>query len=398
MLKNGATQRIRLVKTVLLLNCTILAASLCNALPLGHPAGFFQKKGGGEATPATPFPGVSLKVNNETVPPGGLLQFKLFLTEPKPMGRGTTHPNIPTQPTGIALHDPSGHACGVAVLGSNGIQINFISPDLSLGTDIAYPILTIAAPIPSSFTRGTQFPMNIDLNQSFFVDPNGQPYPQELTPGKLTIGGNISITDLNPSSGVIPAGTLIRIFGMGFPADPRVQVEGGTVATTTPISAHEIDITLSNSLQLDGARVRVINKTTNEVASYYPYLRAQAIGRSQRPLLANSYPIFALQTFSSATLPWKRSSTQFTGLALQNPNTSAAQVTLALLSSTNQVLQSFSFSLPVHSKVTRDLQEVFPAGSGGTTVRITSSQPLQMLGLLGDTAAATVAPEVVTAP
>jgi hypothetical protein len=385
---------------ILLVSFLALAASCCMAGILPRPLGFLQKRGG-EGTPV-PFPGVSLKVNNETVPPGGVLQFKLFLTEPRPISRGTTHPNIPTQPTsparGIAINDPSGQACGVAVSGTNGLQFNFVSTNFTLGTDVTYPILTITYPVKTTAPVGFQGPMNIDLGNTFFVDQNGQPYPQELTPGRLTIGGVMSITDILPGGGTVVAGTPITILGLGFPAAPRVQLEGATVTSTKVISPQRIDITLAETVVLDGIRFRVINKNTNEVATYYSYLRSTAIGQSSTPLLAATYPLFSRQSYTSASLNWTRSTTQFTGLAIQNPLPSAASVTLTLLSPSSQVLQTFSFSLPGRSKVMRNIGEIFPAGSGGASIRVTSSHGVQLLGLLGDTSVNTVVPEVVTAP
>ena len=392
----------------------LLATALCSAGTAFHGLSLFAKPTAaaqaakaataGEVLPA-PFTGVSLKVNNETVPPGGMLQFKLFLTEPKPMGRGSTTPTIPTSSTGpargIALNDPSGQACGVAVEGASGLQVNFISPSLTLGTNVAYPILTITYPVKNTAIVGSQAPLDIDLNSSFFVDPaTGLPYPQEIAPGKLTIGGRISISDVLPGGGILPAGTTFSIMGMNFPAFPKVQVEGGTVLTADAISSSRIDVTLDRDIQMEGTRVRVIDKDTKEAATYYSYLRATALGQSLRPLLAASYPIFSRQTYTSAKLAWTKSFTLFTGLALQNPNATAAQVKLELLSSAGQVLQSFSFSLPSMTKATRDLLEVFPSGIfvNGASVRITATQPIQMLGLQGDTSINTVAPLVVTAP
>lgn len=359
---------------------------------------------GGEPA-ATPFVGVSLSVNDATVPPGGIFQYQLLLTEPKPMGRGSTTPTIPTTTTGpvrgLSLNDPSGQACGVAVQGTSGLQINFISPNFTLGTNaIDYPILTITYPIKTDAVVGTQVPLNIDLNASFFIDPTtGLPYPQESAPGKLTIGGRMSITDVLPGAGLIPAGTPFSVIGINFPASPRVAVEGATVVTANAISSSRIDVTLDRAIQLEGTRIRVIDKNTGERIAYYSYLRATAIGQSLRPLLAASYPIFSSQKYTAATLPWTKSQTVFTGLALQNPNATATQVKMELLSSTNQVLQSFSFSLASRTKVTRDLLEMFPSGVfvNGASVRITSAQPIQMLGLQGDTSIGAVAPLVVTA-
>ncbi|HST76911.1 MAG TPA: hypothetical protein VLN58_00325, partial [Verrucomicrobiae bacterium] len=54
--------------------------------------------------------GVEVAIQNSTIPPGGMFQFQLKLTEPKPIGNSSTRPSIPTGPTGpvrgIALNDP----------------------------------------------------------------------------------------------------------------------------------------------------------------------------------------------------------------------------------------------------------------------------------------------------
>ncbi|PYP92495.1 MAG: hypothetical protein DMG65_04005 [Candidatus Angelobacter sp. Gp1-AA117] len=391
----------------------LCAATLCSAGTVLRDLSFFAKPtaaaktakaaAAGEPVPA-PFAGVSLSVNDATVPPGGIFQYQLLLTEPKPMGRGSTTPTIPTTSTGpargLSLNDPSGQACGVAVQGASGLQVNFISPNFTFGTNaIDYPILTITFPVKTDAVVGTQVPLNIDLNSSFFIDPaTGLPYPQESAPGKLTIGGHMSITDVLPGEGLIPAGTPFSITGMNLPAAPKVQVEGATVVTADAVSSSRIDVTLDRDIQLQGTRIRVIDKNTAEKVTYYSYLRANAVGQSLRPLLAASYPIFSSQKYTSATLPWTKSQTVFTGLALQNPNTTAAPVKLELLSSTNQVLQSLNFLLESRTRVARDLLEVFPLGIfvNGASVRITSAQPIQMLGLQGDTSIGAVAPLVVT--
>jgi hypothetical protein len=400
MFRIGKLPQVNRTKFIMLLSFVALAASFCTAGPFPHPH-VLLKKGAGEATPV-PFAGVSLKVDNETVPPGGILQFKLFLTEPRPISRGTTHPKIPALPTagprGIALDDPSGQACGVAVSGANGLQFNFISTNLTLGSNIDYPILTITYPVKANAPVGFQGPMTIDLGSTFLNDQNGQPYPQEITPGTLTIGGKMSITDVLPGGGTVTAGTPITILGMGFPSAPRVQLEAATVVSTKVISPERIDVTLAETVVLDGMRFRITNKATNERTTYFSYLRATPIGQSSTPLLAATFPIFSRQTYSSASLKWTRSASTFTGVALQNPLPTAAQVTVTLLSPSNQVLQTFSFALPGRTKVIRNIGEVFQAGSGGASVRMTSSHPIQALGLLGDTSAGIVVPEVVSTP
>src|SRR5690349_13865303 len=69
-------------------------------------------------TPASlPAGTIGLAVLNTSVPPGGIFQFQLSNTEPKPIGHGSTRPQEPSGPVrGVAVNDPSGKAAGIAVI------------------------------------------------------------------------------------------------------------------------------------------------------------------------------------------------------------------------------------------------------------------------------------------
>src|ERR1700761_1695615 len=119
----------RLAAFVLISSCAVFAISGQN----GKPA---DNTGGGNKDAAAPFAGLSFKVENSTIPPGGLFQYQLMLTEPKPIGHGSTRPTVPSGPVrGIALNDPNGQTVGVAVVNDSGIQINFDSPNAAFGTN-----------------------------------------------------------------------------------------------------------------------------------------------------------------------------------------------------------------------------------------------------------------------
>jgi hypothetical protein len=379
----------------------VVASSLC--FPAAGGPG--TEDNGGKAVErgsAPAFTGVSLRVQDAVIPPGGMFQFQLMLTEPKPIGHGSTRPNVPSGPVrGIALNDPTGQTAGVAIVDSSGIRINFNSPAATFGTNpnSDYPILTIAMPIPADTPVGRQFPLSIDRANSFWFDAAGQPYPQEIKNGALTIGGTLAISDVVPNGGVQPAGTKISILGTGFRPDSRVDIEGVefSAGNLRFVSPNEIDLILPLALQMDGIRVRVRNDTQR--ITYFSYFRSQAVGKSTHPLLAQTYPLFARKTYTDATLPWTRSASLFTGLAVQNPGMSDASITVEMQSAAGNALGSLSFSLPVGSKITRDLLEFF-AGvpAEATSVRIRSNVPVQILGLLGDDATGDVVPVILSAP
>src|SRR3954468_11471438 len=79
-----------------------------------------------------PFAGVELSIPDETVPPGGMLQLKVQITEPKPISKGGQrarfNANFLGTTQGIALFSPSGDAAGTALLSPGAAQFSLNSP------------------------------------------------------------------------------------------------------------------------------------------------------------------------------------------------------------------------------------------------------------------------------
>jgi hypothetical protein len=286
----------------------------------------------------------------------------------------------------------------VALQTASGFSVALLSPDAQLGTGGDAAIVTITLPVRPDAPVGTQVPLDLNPSGTVFLDASGQPYsPLQVEAGTLTIGGTINVASVTPAGVQVPAGSTIAIWGTGFTSSATVDVEGVNVVSTKLVSSREIDITLGQAILLDGVRVRV--RADSQRVEYYPYLRTVEIGSSSNPVIAVTDPLFSRITYTAATLPWTRSGTAFTGLALQNPGQSSVQVTLELLSSGGQVLQTSSLSLPGVSKVTEDLLDLFPQPpAGAAAVHIRSSQATQLLGMRGDTAAGTIRPVVVSVP
>src|SRR4051794_7840413 len=171
----------------------------------------------GQVTP------LGLRIENQTVPPGGTMQVQLFTTEPKPILKGgqrmTFAANFLGPVQGMGVYSPAGDVSGVAVTRNGATRVNLSSPLTSLGTVIDDPMLTITMPVLSTATNGQTAKLGLDPKVSSWSDPNSQKYPVELTSGAVTVGGTLSVSGVTPSSGVIPAGTKLAIKGMGFPSN-----------------------------------------------------------------------------------------------------------------------------------------------------------------------------------
>jgi hypothetical protein len=212
----------------------------------------------------------------------------------------------------------------------------------------------------------------------------------------VTVGGTLSISNIVPGGGVVPAGTKIAILGMGFQPDSKVQVNEAILATQTYVSSTEIDVTLTTDVNMTSRRVRVTKPSTNELATYYSYQRVKSAGKSANPLLAAAVALFAQSRWTVAYFKPVLNSSQFTGLALQNETAIPAYVRLKLFAPNGTVLATYSLAVQPGRRISRDLREFFlgvvPATGTTLKVKVTSGPPIQVLGLLGDSVLRTVDP------
>lgn len=358
-------------------------------------------------TPAVA-PTVSLSVNSPTVPRGGTLQMQVFVTEPNPILKGrqgvgtgcaaaavkallrcaAINPAATTTLGALrdaAIYSPAGDASAVAVKTSAGPQIYFSSPLSTFGTTIDTPVLTIAYPVATTAKVGQTVNLTLDPNSSLWYDPRSKLYPVELKSGLLTVGGTMSISDVTPSAGTIQPGTVISVKGVGFDTSSKVDINEAKIATSQFISSKLIQVTLSAAANIRGMRVRVTN-SKNETAMYYPYQRTTAVGGSTHALIASSIPLFAQTSWTLGYFHPTLQGTIFTGLALQNLNTATANVVLKLTSKSGSILATDNVTLKSNNTISRDLAEFFAGAtaSTGTTVSVSSDQPIQMMGLLAD--------------
>lgn len=413
----------------------LLALSIIGSWGCG---GSSVSAGGPSPTPTPPVPTptptppplpagtIGLKVLDTRVPPGGIFQWQLSNTEPKPIGHGSTRPQVPSGPVrGVAVNDPSGVAAGIAVVNGTNIAIQLTSPDALLGTTVIYPVVTMSMPLSNSLTPGQTFPISIDTASTLFADATKNYTALEFAPGTLTIApaGSPFVRDVAPAGGLLADRSTIKIFGAGFNANTRVSIEGTSIipADVVFVNAGEIDVKICNgavadgatvcpnngsSFQLDGERVRVKDQNSNFTIEYYTYLRADDVaGTSNTALVGFVHPMYSRRTYLSATVPLVNTATQFTGLSLQNTNALNAGIKIELLDAGNASLANTTFILPglsggnVGKKITRDvIADWFPsppAGAVKVRMTVTSGPAVQALGMLGDKNAGTVAPVIL---
>jgi hypothetical protein len=282
---------------------------------------------------------------------------------------------------------------GAAVVNGNAVAVRTVSPSSDFGLSTTVPILAITIGVRPAALPGAQATLALDPATSVWTDPAGVPYAQQVKNGTFQVAGTVSINDVVPGMGLLPAGARVVVRGIGFQPGAIVEVDGASVDSWVVVSDTEVDLTLGVAADLYGRRVTVRNPDLSR-ASYRAYLRAAWLGSSSRPLLARTDPIFSPQSLTGAFFTPSAAAGQFFALALQNPAPAPADVTVELRSAAAGSIATVPLTLPARTRISRDLSELFagqPIPAGASLV-VRSSAPVQMLGLFGDEAAGTVHP------
>ncbi|MFL5455896.1 MAG: IPT/TIG domain-containing protein [Myxococcales bacterium] len=361
--------------------------------------------GGGRAFLFGPSPGtstvlpngLSLKVLSRTAPPDGTAQLTVALTEPEPIATGCgsfVTPGLPFDNVlGAALFTASGapsDVAGAAVIDGTAVRVQAISPSGDFGTSLTGdPIAVVTFHVSPTAVPGDAGKMTLDPSSLFF-DPAGLAYVDQIKPATFDVGGSVSIDNVIPGSGFLPAGSTVTVLGTGFVPGTTVEVDGVPVDETF-VSANRIDLVTGIGAEFHGRRIRAKNPDAFR-ASYYSYMRATRVGESALPLLARTMPIFPTTAASTSFVPVSAGAGQFFALAVQNPNPGSATFSVDL-STADGPIASTTLTLPPRSKIAREVSELVGiAAPAGSFLSVSSDQPVQVIGLVGDDAASSVAP------
>jgi hypothetical protein len=345
-------------------------------------------------------PEIYPRVLDERSPPGGMIQLKVELTVPEPISTGDA--NVGGQggaqgplgsPQAVALFAAGGDVSGAAVVSGQQLSIRFSSRHGTFGTIEDSPIIAVSIPVRQDAALGQTARLNLDPSMSFWIAPSGQIYEQEMQAGIFTVGGSVSITNVVPGGGLVPAGTTVTVSGTGFQPGARVQIDDVEVASSRYVGPTQLEVLLSDSTEMHGRRVSVTNRD-GSAATYYSYLRAAVQGESKVTLLAATLPIFSTRTFTQSFFFPVLDRHLFLGLAFQNPSPRRALITIELFSAGRQPISSSSLTLPSQTRISREVSEYLSDFKPrlGDYLRVRSNVPVQVIGLVGNETDGTVVP------
>ena len=330
--------------------------------------------------PPAPFAGVSLKIGDEKVPPGGIAQVKLFVTEPRPISTagGKFALDGFDAIEGVALMSPGGDAMGVGIWRGSVLTMSIVSPSTTFGTEPDYPILTIAGRVSATAPLGVSFPLDIDLASLQFADPSGTIYPVHGGSGELFIGQNVNVEDVLPGSADLPAGAVVSIPGRGFDPTTRVRFKEALLSNVTFVDPRHMLVTTGEPIRMHGRGIKVVNADGKET-TYFSYQRVRRQFTSSEPTLRDAVAVFdSLQVTRAAF----RVGAGTTGIALQNRGDAPVMAAAELLDSAGTTLATVPIRIGASRSLVADLSEVFGIPyAPSQVVRVCAKGPIQVMGI-----------------
>jgi uncharacterized protein (TIGR03437 family) len=317
---------------------------------------------------------LALRISGETAPAGGWAQIKVFSQTPQLVASGrivmTFDPAIFGTISSVAVFSAQGDAMGIAAVDGTSLDVSFSSPANGIGQLPHLPVLTVTIPILATAHAGTVSPITLDASQSLWTGPQYTSYSVTADPGSVTVAGTLSVQNLTPGGGLLPAGALVRIHGAGFSAATTATVDGVAISNTQFAGPGEIDLTLAGAADLTGKRVELRNPD----GSLVEYFSSMPSVPDQSPAYVPSIqPLLSMQTWTSVAVTF---TVRGGAIALQNPNATAVDVVLQ--TPTPVSIQETQTTVTIPPGALR----VYDSGIGyGTGLRAFASQPLRMLGL-----------------
>jgi len=339
---------------------------------------------------------ITMRIPDETVPVGGMVQMKVRTTEVSPISGGRPsaayNPSVFEGFAGFSLAAPDGEMAGAAVIDGNHVQIFYSGTSLLTAN---YPILTISLPVRADAISGSRTQFTLDPQSTFNYSTVGA-VRARISPATVTVGGTTSITDVIPGEGVWPAGTVVTVRGTGFDARTSLNVNGASVNGFRVVGPTELRFQLVDAADVRGLRI-VVKGSTNST-TYYSYMRGITSAVSARTLLAKTEPIFSVRPRAVATFgpSGPLTGSQYMALALQNPNMADVKVRLSAYAANGTFVHRAVRTLASRHRLALTVSELLDGitPAADMHVVVSASAPIDAFSLRCDEATASLSPRL----
>jgi uncharacterized protein (TIGR03437 family) len=269
----------------------------------------------------------------------------------------------------VAVFSAQGDAMGIATISGQSLDVSISSAAGGIGQLPRLPVLTVTIPVLATAPAGTVSAITLDASQTRWTDAQNNAYSVTVAPGSVTVGGSLSVHNLAPGGGLLPAGTLVRINGTGFSAATTTTIDEVAISNTQFAGPGEIDLTLGGAADLTGKRVVLRNPDGSQL-EYFPAIPSV-------PDLAPAYapsiqPLLSMQTWTSAAVTFTM---RGGAIALQNSNPTAVDVILQMRNPVATQIGQTTVTIPPGAL------NVYATSGGGDGFRAFAALPVRMLGM-----------------
>jgi uncharacterized protein (TIGR03437 family) len=323
---------------------------------------------------------LTVTLASSTVPPGGTAQLQFFISSPIAVSSGsaiiTLDPAIFDNITAADVYSATGDQIGVATIQGRQVDIEFTSQSGGIGRLPNLPVLSINVPVLATAPPGTISTPVIQPGIAQWLDIQGQQYTPTFS-GAATVGGALSVRNIQPPGTLLPAGTVVQIAGTGFTRDTTVQFDGVPFTGVQFANPQELTLTLAAPTDLTGRRLTLQN-LFGPPATFFCTLHGAFTQRPASGPLANIQPILPTQLYSGAYAGNFVFSTQ--GVALQNPSAHSVNVSFEAVSIVNnaQTATQTSITLSSGESYFRSGAELGGAARLNTSLAILPDSPIRM--------------------
>lgn len=270
---------------------------------------------------------VTVLISSETVPAGSTAQIKFSLAAPQAVSSGSLSidfdPEFFGEVMAASAFSAAGDAQGYATVTGRHVDVRFFSPSGSVGLLKGLPVVTVTVPLLPALREGSKATVLADPDGSPWLDAQGSAYSVAVEPGVQTAGGTLSIREVQPSIGVFPAGTTIRVLGTGFSSATIADIEGASVSSVQFSGPQQMDLTLGAPTEIAGKRIRLRNPDDAAI-DFFAAWSGDPLTTLPSDPFENVRPILPLVVRAAAETP--DLPRQSGWLTVQNPNSTPVEV------------------------------------------------------------------------
>uniref|UniRef100_Q026Q6 BACON domain-containing protein n=1 Tax=Solibacter usitatus (strain Ellin6076) TaxID=234267 RepID=Q026Q6_SOLUE len=318
---------------------------------------------------------LALQISNETVPAGGWAQIKVSALNPQLVATGRIimkfDPAIFGSIADLSVFSAQGDAQGIATVSGQSLDVTFYAKAGGIAQLTHLPVLTVTVPVLDTARAGTVSPITLDASQVRWTDAANKVFPVTVTPGSVTVGGVLSVKNLAPGGGLLPAGALVRVNGTGITAATTAGIDGVSVSRVQFVSASELDLTLGGPADLTGKKLTLRNPDGSQT-EYFSNLPSTT-DDPPPSRFTNIRPLLSMQQWTGASVTFTE---RGGAIAIQNPNSTPVDVILQQQSAVLVQASQTTVTIPPGA------MNIYPTGAvAGTGFRAFAVLPVRMLGL-----------------